>query len=317
MQLRRAGLDVIDLPDADGSARVSPAVCVVDAVGADAPDPRMWGQVVEALRADPDVVLLAVVSGQLPPWLAEFAERALRVGAPISGHALAERIGAELASEDLPLDLGLTSERIIDLVDDLDQEAAAASVQDRPTPAPHSPALTARGAGSVPLGLANLDELAGALLATLPAVPTLHDLAGQAAERLAGALEADVAVMVRDLDACSWAVVAGVGLRPLEWRPQSGDPPLLDLLDARRPILLVRSSDDVRQAAAGLPCASREHLLVGRCTGLDVAVTVGRDEPPMTAADVRALGRELDDTGLGDALLLRALAVRLQAYAEL
>ncbi len=340
LELRRAGLTVVELLAADEGPADRAGACVVDAVSGTAPDPRTWARVVEALRADPLMVLLAVVAGELPSWLGEFADRAVRVPAPISGPALADRVVAEVGVRDVVVDLGLTSERIIDLVVDLDREAEGALAPAAPAAATTATATTTataataagapgdtdrpralpralpRGSVSVPLGLANLPELATRLLTALAVTPPLREVAEQVAEALGARLHADVAVLVRDVDAPSWTVVAGVGLRALEWRGLAADPPLLDLLGARRPILLVRSSDDVRQAAAGLPCAGREHLLVGRCSGLDVVVTAGRDEPPMTQDDVRVLGRLLDDdAALVDALALRELAVRMRPYA--
>jgi hypothetical protein len=323
LQLRRAGLNVIE-PAAGDEEPDRAAVCVVDAVSGTAPDPGVWGRAVDALRADPQLALLVVVPDELPSWLAEFADRATSLTAPISGEALAARVIDEVSGRSAVVDLGLTSERIVDLAGDLDREAdeavaarsadggaqrAAARVVLAPT------RRASRGSVSVPLVLANLDELVSHLLTVLVVVPTVHEVAERMAAALASRLGADVAVLVRDVDATSWGVLGGVGLRPLEWRALADDPPLLALLGERRPILLVRSSDDVRQSAAGLPCASRQHLLVGRCAGTDVVVTVGRDDPALTSTDVRVLGRVLEEVdGLADALVLRDLAVRMQPY---
>jgi hypothetical protein len=134
---------------------------------------------------------------------------------------------------------------------------------------------------------------------------------------LADQLDGDVAVLVSRKPDAPWSVLAGVNLRPLEWRPVPRDPQVLSLLSAKRPILRVEASDDVRQSAADLPCASRSHLLVARHPAVDVLVIAGREQGSFTRDDVRTLGQLLEGTGgWDDALTLCALAERLLPYLD-
>lgn len=325
LHLRRAGLDVVELGGESGTTLTGVRVCVVDAVGPVPPDARVRERVLEALDRDPDVVLLVLVSGPLPSWLADLAERPVLLRAPVSGPALAARVTAALAAapvvgapvpaDEPVLDLGLSREAIIDLAGDAGAEPPPRSVAVATAPVRRWSGAT-RGSGSVPLALTSVEELVAHLRGVLRASSTLTLVGEELAARVAGALGADVAVLVPDVEGTAWSVVAGVGLRAGEWRPLVALPPLVERLQDGRPILRVSGSADVRGSAAGLPCAGREHLLVGRCTDVDVVVTAGRDEPPLSRDDVRALGRLLaDGSAFADALLLRDLAVDLGPYA--
>jgi hypothetical protein len=174
---------------------------------------------------------------------------------------------------------------------------------------------------SAPLHMASLDELADRLLVHLHRSRSLREVGAELAVAVADRLQADVGVLASAVDGAGWVVVAGVGLRDVEWRPLRDDPLVLGLLDAGHPILRVDASDDVRAVVAALPCARREHLLVGRHPAVPVLLVAGRDRPPFARDDVRALGRLLSEDGglsaaLTDSLTLRALAAALAGHLD-
>jgi hypothetical protein len=252
------------------------------------------------------------------------------VSAPISGRELAARVTAAVGPsapaarhaeppDDDVIDLGLAPAQVIDLVDELDREAALAARPSstsaprgttvRAVPAPRGPAI--------PLRMARAREVVDRLVDCLPGMPTLRDVCEDVADQLDERLGADVAVLVSRRPDAPWSVLAGVGLRPLEWRPVPRDPQVLSLLTAQRSILRVETSDDVRQSAGDLPCASRNHLLVARHPAVDLLVLAGREELAFTRDDVRTLGGVLERLdGLDDALALCGLAERLLPYLD-
>jgi hypothetical protein len=303
--------------------------CVVDAVGKDAPAPVGWDRLLQLLTADGAPPVVAVVSQQPPSWLAPLRDRAVHVSAPMSGRELANTVTASVGRpapllepgrppEDAVIDLGLAPNEVLDLVDAMDREAALAVP--RPVAATRQPGAvdvpSPRGP-AIPLRMARVSEVANRLVECLTHVPTLRGICEVLAGMLAEQLHADVAVLVSRKPDAPWSVLAGVGLRPLEWRPVPRDRQVLSLLNAERPILRVEASDDVRQSAGDLPCASREHLLIARHPAVDVLVTVGREERTFTRDDVRTLGQLLQRVdGMGDALTLRDLAERLLPYLD-
>jgi hypothetical protein len=329
IELRRAGLVVVEA-DTDESPVTEPlSVCVIEAVRRDAPAPTGWDRLVPMLTGDGAPPTFAVVSQQPPAWLLPLVDRAMLVSAPISGRQLAARVTAAVAPsapaarraeppDDDVIDLGLAPAQLIDLVNELDREAALAvqlpttaprGTSVRPVPAPRGPAI--------PLRMARVGEVADRLVDCLRDVPTLRDVCEDLADLVDEQLRADVAVLVSRTPDAPWSVLAGVGLRPLEWRPVPRDRPVLSLLNAKRPILSVEASDDVRQSAGDLPCVSRNHLLIARHPQMDVVVVVGREDAMFTRDDVRTLGLLLERMdGLGDALTLCALAERLLPYLD-
>ena len=331
LELRRAGWVVVEAAALGGSALTETlSACVVDAVGQDAPAPAGWDRLVPMLTAHGAPPVLAVVSQQPPAWLAPLGDRTVLVSAPITGRRLADTVAAAVVSstrlvepaqppDEAVIDLGLAPAEVIDLVDAMDREAAlavrrpVAAARQRTTssevPAPRGPAI--------PLRMARVGEVVDRLVDCLPVVLTLRAVCEDLADLVDEQLRADVAVLVSRTPDAPWSVLAGVGLRPLEWRPVPRDRPVLSLLNAKRPILSVEASDDVRQSAGDLPCVSRNHLLIARHPQMDVVVVVGREDAMFSRDDVRTLGLLLERMdGLEDALTLCALAERLLPYLD-
>jgi hypothetical protein len=330
LELRRAGLTVVESVGLDVTAFTEPlSACVIDAVAGDTPAPGGWDRLLPVLTADDAPPVLAVVSKQPPEWLEELGARALLVSAPISGRALAARVAASAGSpanmaparvpDDDVADRDLAPAQVVDLTDEMDRDAALAvrrsmAVGRQRTGPTETPAP--RGL-SMPLRMARLGEVADRLVDCLRGVSTLRGVCEDLADMVEEQLAADVAVLVSRKPDAAWSVLAGIGLRPLEWRPVPRDLQVLSLLSAKRPILRVETSDDVRQAAADLPCASRSHLLIARHPAVDVVVVAGREQGSFTRDDVRALGQLLEGSnGWDDALKLCALAEKLLPYLD-
>jgi transposase len=328
IELRRAGMTVIEA-DTDEALTEPLSACVIEAVRRDSPAPAGWDRLVPMLTRDGAPATFAVVSLQPPAWLLPLIDHAVLVSAPISGRQLAARVTAAVGPsapaarhaeppDDDVIDLGLAPAQVIDLVDELDREAALA-VQ-LPTTAPRGAtvrAVPAPRGPAIPLRMARAREVVDRLIDFLPGMPTLRDVCEDVAGQLDERLGADVAVLVSRRPDAPWSVLAGVGLRPLEWRPVPRDPQVLSLLTPQRPILRVETSDDVRQSAGDLPCASRNHLLVARHPAVDLLVLAGREERSFTREDVRTLGGVLERLdGLDDALALCGLAERLLPYLD-
>jgi hypothetical protein len=346
LELRRAGLIVTESKGLDVGALTEPlSACVLDAVAGDSPAPAGWDQLLSVLTSDDAPPVLAVVSRQPPQWLEELGARALLVSAPISGRELAARVAASAGSSaavaeparpadhsvpehdvpeaDLPepdvAEADPVPAQVIDLTDEMARDEALAVRRSvavgRQRTGPSEPPAP-RGL-SMPLRMARLDEVVDRLVGCLHGVSTLRAVCEDLADLVDEKLDADVAVLVRRKPDAAWSVLAGVGLRPLEWRPVPHDPEVLSLLSPKRPILRVEASDDVRLSAADLPCASRSHLLIARYPKVDVVVVAGREEASFTRDDVRAFGKLLESTGgWEDALTLCALAETLLPYLD-
>jgi len=335
LELRRAGLAVVEAAGLDVTALTEPlSACVIDAVASDTPPPAGWDRLLPVLRADDAPPVLAVVSKQPPEWLVPLGTRVLLVSAPISGRELAARVTASLSGCAVPTGPPVERDRlpdddvpgpdpaparVVDLTDEMDRDAALAVRRSVAVGRQRSGAtetLAPRGL-SMPLRMARLGEVVDRLVDCLHGVTTLRAACEDLADLVDEQLGADVAVLVSRKPDAPWAVLAGVGLRPLEWRPVPRDPEVLALLSAKRPILRVEVSDDVRQSAADLPCASRSHLLIARHPAVDVLVVAGRERSSFTRDDVRTLGQLLEGTaGWDDALTLCALAERLLPYLD-
>lgn len=107
-----------------------------------------------------------------------------------------------------------------------------------------------------------------------------EDLAAALADRL----DSDVAVLFRR--GARWRVIAGRGLRPLEWRDVEELPAAMALLTPDHPTLSVGDSDDLRSQLIGAPLARHLSVLMTRTE--DLVVVLGR-EHPYRKADVQTL----------------------------
>lgn len=116
------------------------------------------------------------------------------------------------------------------------------------------------------------------------AAPSLSALAEDLAAQLAERLDSDVAVLFRR--GSGWRVIAGQGLRPLEWRDLEELPEAMALLTAAHPTLSVGDSDDLRSQLIGVPLA--RHLSVLMTRAEDLIVALGR-ERAYGKADVQTL----------------------------
>lgn len=136
-------------------------------------------------------------------------------------------------------------------------------------------------------------------------------LAEDLATHLAARLDSDVAVLLRR--GSHWRVIAGEGLRPLEWRDLEELPEAMALLTDSHPTLSVGDSDDLRGQLIGVPLA--RHLSVLLTRNEDLLVALGR-ERPYRKADVqtllKAVRAERDDLTTARALL--HLADALEAH---
>jgi hypothetical protein len=327
LELRRAGLVVLEAAGFDLALLAEPlSAFIIDAVASNGPPPAGWEDLATLLAKDDAPPVVAVVSKQPPAWLGELG-RAVLVSAPISGRELAARVTAAAGQRPSPApleawddeagDLELIPAQVVDLTDEMDRDTALAVRRSVAIGQRADLSEAPRRGLSMPLRMARLGEVADRLVDCLREVSTLRavceDLAGMVDEQLG----ADVAVLVSRKPDAPWSVLAGVGLRPLEWRPVTRDPQVLALLDAKRPILRVEASDDVRQSAGDLPCVSRNHLLIARHPAVDVLVVAGREHGSFTRDDVRTLGQLLDSTdGFNDALTMCALAERLLPYLD-
>lgn len=131
-----------------------------------------------------------------------------------------------------------------------------------------------------------------------------QDLAAELATRLVS----DAAVLFRR--GSRWRVVAGQGLRPLEWRDLEELPAAMGLLTGEHPTLTVGDSDDLRSQLIGAPLARHHSVLMTRAD--DLIVVLGRDRA-YGKADVhtllRALRAERDDVATARELLRLADAL--------
>lgn len=134
-----------------------------------------------------------------------------------------------------------------------------------------------------------------------------EDLAAAVADRL----DSDVAVLFRR--GARWRVIAGRGLRALEWRDIDELPAAMALLTTAHPTLSVSDSDDLRSQLIGAPLA--RHLSVLMTRAEDLVVVLGR-EHAYRKADVQTLVQavraERDDLTTAHELL--RLADALEAH---
>jgi hypothetical protein len=327
LELRRAGLVVLEAAGLDLAVLAEPlGAFIIDAVASNSPPPAGWEDLATLLAKDDAPPVVAVVSKQPPAWL-EQLERAVLVSAPISGRELAARVTAAAGQRPTPApptipdngaaDLDLIPAQVVDLTDEMDRDTALAVRRSVAVGQRADPSETPRHGLSMPLRMARLGEVVDRLVDCLHGVSTLRDVCEDLAGTVDEQLGADVAVLVSRKPDAPWSVLAGVGLRPLEWRPVPRDPQVLSLLDVKRPILRVEASDDVRQSAGDLPCVSRNHLLIARHPTVDLLVVAGREHGSFTRDDVHTLGQLLEGMdGLADALMLCALAERLLPYLD-
>jgi hypothetical protein len=107
---------------------------------------------------------------------------------------------------------------------------------------------------------------------TPPVMELLDSVAGQ----LSRMCSSDVAILLQRQQV--WRVVAGRGLRPLEWRDLEVLPQALEMLTVRQPVLLVGDSDSARSGLLGAPLSRHRSMLLMMATG-PMLVVLGREHP--------------------------------------
>jgi hypothetical protein len=142
------------------------------------------------------------------------------------------------------------------------------------------------------------DQLADAVrgIAALPAA------AQGLALDVAGTCGADVAVVVRDADG-SWRVEGGVGLRPFEWGQVMADDDWLVAASREKfPSLLIADTEAVRGDLLGAPLASRHQVVRTHASRSDFLVCAGwsdqndvKDRVPLVVAAVKRHESQLAD----------------------
>ena len=150
-------------------------------------------------------------------------------------------------------------------------------------------------------------QLATDLSQALRGISTVSTAAQALAQDLAGAGEADVAVLVRD-DTGTWLVEGGVGLRSFEWGQTLDDGHWLVMTGrGKHPTLLVNDTDAVRGDLVGAPLASRRQLVRTHASREAFLVCAGwpddQDGKPRVAGVVEALARH--EAVLAEAVELR------------
>jgi hypothetical protein len=160
------------------------------------------------------------------------------------------------------------------------------------------------------------EELASAVLDEYERAETWQQVAQRVVDDVAGWVETDAALLVRERDA-TWYPVAGVGLRPLEFGLRVPDThPAVQSVTPQAPVVIVQDTDVVRSAIAGLPLASRRSVLVGRMPGVDALLVVGTSARGLGQEDVQRVGVVLSHLAvpMRSALERRALAEALQRF---
>lgn len=153
------------------------------------------------------------------------------------------------------------------------------------------------------------------------ALPSLEGVASVADDLLRSQLAstASEAGALLVPDGSRWRLVAGQGIRHVEWRlAVSSDSWLIEEVIEQRHGLIVEDTDIARQRLAGVPLASWENLMVGPVLGTAAIVLLARHEPPYCDDDLQTLttGGERFRDRLLDALALRELARSLQPFAD-
>jgi hypothetical protein len=312
VQLRQAGVDVVEAKDLDRLADVTreAAVAVLDLTssegrrGAVARISTTVDPAVPLVLISPDEVDLAILgSGRevhvvVPPLHTEdviaCVERILLHRESSTVHAV-RTPRAEHLAQGPPVG---TVERNLEVL------AAASKPTRTVSPAPGPPVPPPRLRPWPALAAEFLDRVAG--------VGSVGDTAQALAADAAQACSADVAVLVRASET-AWVVEGGIGLRGFEWGQRLDDDHwLVRAARDRGPTLSVSDTDGCRAELVGAPLASRRRLLRTIAKSGRFLVCAGWDGDPRPAAvTLLAAAVSRHENALEDAILLRRVAVDL------
>lgn len=164
----------------------------------------------------------------------------------------------------------------------------------------------------------NLDQIVAEVEERLTYVVPVTDLGNVLVQAAVADTDADSGVVLLR-DEGEWIVVAGVGLRPLEYRARLHD----DHWAVRSATTLgvvvrIEGTDVARQRLVGLPIAGSRNLLLAALGDKQALLAVGRTEP-FVEQDVATLAELCGEAlrHLRAALQLRLLARSLAGYDDL
>jgi len=125
----------------------------------------------------------------------------------------------------------------------------------------------------------------------------------------------DVAVL--ELRSTGVHVLAGVGLRPLEWRDLDEPPDVLTRLSGQHPAIVVSDTDALRSGLGMLPLGRHRAVLIARSPEPGCLVVVLGREAGFSKTDVRTVLHQLTELedGIRAAIQLRAAAALLIPFA--
>lgn len=226
------------------------------------------------------------------------------------------------APEDVPV--------VLDLTPLVPEQAPVGPVQERPRArwrlarpgerrGPDGPGLAVEATTVAPPS-ADFFELVDAVEQRLPHVVAVTELSQVLLEGAVDDVQAEAGVVLLREDDGTWLVVAGVGLRPLEYRARLDDEHWVVRSAAQAgSALRVEDTDIARQRLVGLPLAGSRHLLVVGVGNRQALLVLGRGAPAFAEHDVQSVVSLCVEAGphLSGALRLRLLARALAGYDEL
>lgn len=164
----------------------------------------------------------------------------------------------------------------------------------------------------------DLDQIVAELEERLPYVVPVTDVGNVLLQAAVADTDADSGVVLLREEG-EWLVVAGVGLRPLEYRARLHDDHwVVRSATTLGAVVRIEDTDVARQRLAGLPIAGSRNLLLAALGDQQALLAVGRTEP-FVEQDVATLA-ELCREALGHldaAVKLRLLARALADYDDL
>jgi hypothetical protein len=348
MQLRHAGLDVLECRDVDQLASMSRvvAMAVVDLTNGEG----RRGLIARiGTTVDERVPLVLVSADQVDLAILRGSRTVHVVVPPVRAEdvvAAVERVLLDLASARVEIVTGppaaevagpITEPIVIPVVSEGRPPAAeapaplplpppAAVVAGRAPDAPgrkSSPRVRRRAVPTPPPADGTAlpwPALARQLLDQVASLPSLAQLAQRLAAEVAAESGLDVAVLVQDPQDGCWDVVGGAGLRTLEWGQRIDEAHWLVVTGQDRgPGLHVPDTDRVRSDLVGAPLASRAQLVRVQARSRQFIICAGWSSGDAVGATVMlrlsaAVNRY--EQAFTDVLLLRGVAAELGSVVD-